>query len=260
MRHLAKKRVSIRFFGFLAAFVGVFLIAPVDGVVARSDLFVEKLTDTDITTGNVLRLVNRERVARGLSPLKLDSKLQMAAEKKLADMKRRGYFSHIDPSGNPPWRYLDEIGYSYQRAGENLAVGFRSVGQQHRVWMDSPSHRENILGSEYARTGIAVGYANVRGVSEEIVVVQFFAQKSAVGTEIFADNDPVRQDLFTPAEISLVKNGVLPSVWRWSEVLLFATILVVGAGTFAHVPVTVRKSEKSSKERLFLKKISYRFA
>ena len=123
----------------------------------------------------ILILINRERVRSGLKPLKLNALLNRAAADKLADMRRRSYFGHTDPDGELPWKWLKKNGYDYSFAGENLAIGFDSAAKQHRAWMSSPTHRENILSSEYTQTGLAIGEVSLRKNRQETAVVQFFA-------------------------------------------------------------------------------------
>jgi uncharacterized protein YkwD len=54
------------------------------------------------------------------------------------------YFSHDSPVASSPFDRLKAAGFSYLRAGENLADA-QSVSVAHRALMDSPGHRENIL-------------------------------------------------------------------------------------------------------------------
>ena len=48
--------------------------------------------------------------------------LQEAAEKKAQDMIENNYFAHTSPQGKTPWHWVEESGYDYRYAGENLAI------------------------------------------------------------------------------------------------------------------------------------------
>ncbi len=130
----------------------------------------------DITAQKILSLINKERMQRGLTPLRMNAKLRVAAENKVRDMVRRKYFSHNDPDGNAPWKWIRNAGYNYAFAGENLAIGFTDSKKQHDAWMKSALHRRNILNAQYRDTGIATTIGTIRG-TRELVVVQFFGRR-----------------------------------------------------------------------------------
>ena len=102
----------------------------------------------------VLRLVNAERARYGLSPLTYDVSLGRAADIRAVEIKK--LFSHTRPNGTSCFTVLDEIGYSYRGAGENIAYGQRSPEEVMTAWMNSEGHRANILGENYTHIGIGV--------------------------------------------------------------------------------------------------------
>lgn len=58
----------------------------------------------------------------------------------------------------PPFDRMEKAGIFYRAAGENIAVGYRNAVSAHEGWMNSPGHRENILGDyEYIGVGIVFG-------------------------------------------------------------------------------------------------------
>ncbi len=101
----------------------------------------------------MLRLVNKERVSRGLVPLKMDTTIRAVARKHSSDMFRRGYFAHTTPDGVDPFQRMKRGRVRYAEAGENLALA-RNVKIAHAGLMKSPGHRENILHRGYRRIGI----------------------------------------------------------------------------------------------------------
>lgn len=128
---------------------------------------------------------NTERVQNGaLAQLTLNPVLVHAAQIKADDMAARGYFSHNTPDGKEPWYFLDQVGYTYDAAGENLAVNFTESSDVTRAWMNSPGHRANILSGKYTEIGIATAQGQYKG-APAIFVVQFFGHPKPV--DPFAD-------------------------------------------------------------------------
>jgi uncharacterized protein YkwD len=111
----------------------------------------------------MLELVNAERVAAGLGPLRADPELVEVARLHSADMFARGYFSHITPEGRGPFDRMRAKNVRFLAAGENLALA-RSLQLAHDGLMDSPGHRANILRPAFGRLGVGVLDGGVRGL------------------------------------------------------------------------------------------------
>lgn len=111
----------------------------------------------------MLRLVNKERVAAGLRPLVPDPELTEVARGHSSDMFARGYFAHDTPEGRDPFDRIREGGVTFLTAGENLALA-RSVPIAHTGLMNSPGHRANILRPQFGRVGIGVMDGGMRGL------------------------------------------------------------------------------------------------
>ena len=101
----------------------------------------------------VLSLVNSERAKYGLEAVTYDTLLSSAANIRAVEIK--SLFSHTRPDGRSCFTALDEVGYSYRKAGENIAYGQRSAEEVMNAWMNSEGHRANILG-DYDYIGIGV--------------------------------------------------------------------------------------------------------
>lgn len=123
----------------------------------------------------IVALANADRVASGLSQLKVNSTLNAAAQAKVQDMFTKNYFSHVSPDSKTPWDFFKNVGYKYSAAGENLAIDFATAEDVNRGLMDSPTHRANILNKLYTEIGVAVGYGVFDG-RETILVAQYFAK------------------------------------------------------------------------------------
>ncbi len=92
----------------------------------------------------MLELTNEERIDNGLSALELNPKLELAAQQKAQDILSKDYFAHQSPDGFTPWYWFEKVGYDYQYAGENLAIGFLDSEEVSQAWLESPSHRANL--------------------------------------------------------------------------------------------------------------------
>lgn len=118
--------------------------------------------------------LNQDRVSYGLAPLAGNSLLAAAAAAKAQDILSRDYFAHTSPSGEKPWDFINEAGYKYGFAGENLALNYTSAFELQNDFMDSPAHRENLLSPLFSEVGIAVVEGEYQG-QHAVITVQMFA-------------------------------------------------------------------------------------
>lgn len=151
-------------------FVSVFLL----GASAGSSFFIHRtVLGASISASVLIDYTNDSRLAYNQPPLVRSEKLDHAALLKGEDMVERGYFSHESPEGITPWHWFKEVGYNFLYAGENLAVDFTESKDVEQAWLDSPTHRANLLNVKFREIGIAT----VNGVYENnptIYVVQMF--------------------------------------------------------------------------------------
>ena len=127
----------------------------------------------NISPEEVIRLTNVQRTNAGLAPLSSNSVLSQAAIAKGNDMLAKGYWAHFAPDGTSPWSFFLSFGYKYRYAGENLARDFSDASSAVNAWMDSPTHKENILNANYQEVGIGVVEGSLAGV-DTTIIVQFF--------------------------------------------------------------------------------------
>ena len=116
------------------------------------------LTDSTVSAyeKKVIELVNDVRKDYGLSPLAHNWELSRVARYKSQDMHDRRYFSHTSPTYGSPFNMMKSFGISYQSAGENIAMGYKTPEAVVDGWMNSSGHRANILNASF--TQIGVGY------------------------------------------------------------------------------------------------------
>lgn len=128
---------------------------------------------SNITPERVVELTNQKRAEQGLSPLVINGQLNEAAQRKAGDMFAFNYWSHVSPSGRSPWSFFQEVGYKYLYAGENLARDFMDSQAVVEAWMNSATHRDNVLNGNYKEIGLAVVNGTLNGVETTLVVQMF---------------------------------------------------------------------------------------
>lgn len=162
--HIPKKGLFFwRLFLCAAVFLTVFLSLP-----KRATL------EVSLSPDNLLLLLNRDRSQHHLQPLRINSRLMRAAYAKGEHMLRHSYFAHVSPEGVEPWDFIRDQNFNFAFAGENLARGYTSSYELENDFLQSSSHRENLLSPLFTETGIAVieGELDDRPV---ILTVQIFA-------------------------------------------------------------------------------------
>lgn len=177
-------------------------------------------TSSNITKEQIIELTNIERAKNSLPPLSENSNLDSAAEGKAANMFSENYWAHFAPSGKSPWDFILGSGYKFSVAGENLAKNFSSSSDVVTAWMNSPSHKENIVNSKYKDIGIAVEDGEING-QKTTLVVQMFGNTSALA---YITSKPQQQKLIAqaPSPTIVPKEEYL----KKSEVALVAPALV----------------------------------
>lgn len=107
-------------------------------------------------------LVNAEREQAGLTALDYDDVLQEACDiraKELVDS-----YSHTRPDGTYFKTALQEVGVDMDGItvwGENIAAGFSTPEDAVAAWMNSKTHRDNILKRKYERSAVGFYYTTV---------------------------------------------------------------------------------------------------
>ncbi len=102
----------------------------------------------------VLNLVNAERAKNNLFPLKLNTELSDMARLKCQEMRDLDYFSHISPVYGTPFEMLKNFSINYKAAGENIGKGQKTPEAVFAAWMNSDTHRGNILSPSFTEVGI----------------------------------------------------------------------------------------------------------
>jgi uncharacterized protein YkwD len=136
-------------------------------------LFLSAVFTNAFSDSEILSAVNATRKENNLIQLKENSQLNQAAHAKLADIQTYLYWDHNNSQTGKKWlSFVREAGYRFD-AGENLARGFNSPDKIINAWLNSPSHRKNLLSSKFNSYGLAVGQVNYASGPETVVVLEF---------------------------------------------------------------------------------------
>ena len=93
--------------------------------------------------------INVIRVQNGLNELIWNDNLEYVANVRAKELPQN--FSHTRPNGKPWYTVNSKI-----QGGENLAYGFETTEDVVDAWMNSESHRDNILYPDFKEIAIAI--------------------------------------------------------------------------------------------------------
>jgi uncharacterized protein YkwD len=160
---------------FITKALRVTLLTAVLTIVAGNTNVAEaaKVETVPFTQVEIVAETNEARAEEGLPALTINEKLTVAAQLKADDMVANKYFAHYSPAGVTPWHWFDVAGYNYIEAGENLASGFTKTDKLMNAWLNSPTHRANIMGAQFEEIGIGVAKTVTKGKTSWYVVQMF---------------------------------------------------------------------------------------
>ena len=134
---------------------------------------------------DLLALINEEREAEGLDPVKMDGDLQSAARIRSRELCKTGHWDHTRPNGDS-WSTVitEDVPVKFAAAGENLCMteyDDPSVDNAYSAdfymdrWLNSPSHYDNIIRPNFTHVGIGV-YVSERGGITKGYATTIFAE------------------------------------------------------------------------------------
>lgn len=166
--------------------------------------------DYSLIEAAVFHASNQERIKHGLKPLAYSEALTTAAQTHSKEMQRFKFFSHTNPRRSAlktPRLRINRSGGNFKGIGENIAETIiyhlfndnkafvnqagelvddnadpllvKTYGELAQIvvgqWMDSKSHKENILGNfNYLGCGVSVIYNKGKGNIPQVLVTQNF--------------------------------------------------------------------------------------
>lgn len=126
-------------------------------------------------------LTNAVREREGLDRLGFDERLARAAATRSNDMAEQNYFAHNGPDGGNVQRAARRTGWVPEGGswllGENIgwAPAARATpAELMRSWLDSPTHRANILNDGYTEMGVGAIAGVPKGDGDGATYTQVF--------------------------------------------------------------------------------------
>jgi uncharacterized protein YkwD len=143
-----------------------------NSVIATYEYSLEQVANFIHSRSNIARSQNN------LPPLLYDETLARIANERSTDMVKNNYFSHTAPDGCDLSCRFKKTAYPSLTMGENLAEfsDYTTLEESELAqnfvndWIDSATHRKNLLSKVFTREGIGVAIKNNR-----IVVTVIFA-------------------------------------------------------------------------------------
>jgi len=130
-----------------------------------------------VDASTLYSLHNSNRTANGIGGLSVNSQLATSATNKAQAMLSSNCWDHYCPPGTSPWTFILGVGYEYIYAGENLGEGFTNSNTLMNAWMNSASHRANVLNGNFTEIGIGFAHGAFQGNPNNTIVVVHFGSK-----------------------------------------------------------------------------------
>ena len=184
-----------------AAVFGMVLLILLSFTLANLQSIIWMSSDWMVSTilpAVIVDLTNKEREDLSLGDLRRNATLDMAAQLKAQHMAAGQYFAHYSPDGISPWHWFSEANYRYIHAGENLAIHFTDSDEVVDAWMNSPTHRANIVNGNYTEIGVGTARGTYEGFNT-VYVVQLFGTPAAQPAPVAVASTPAPTPTPQPA-------------------------------------------------------------
>ena len=213
----------IRLHGIIGVLVVALMAQTLYGYVQTGQLTVLGRV-AEIQTVDILKETNKEREKSGTRELNMNDELSRAAFLKAQNMFSEQYWAHVSPSGTQPWKWFGDVGYNYSYAGENLAKKYPNAAATVDAWMNSETHRANMLNGEYVDVGFAVVDGRLNGENTTIIVALYGSPVTVAAVESATS---VRASFAAP-EVSIKSTNPLSNFGSAIEALSPMTIAILG--------------------------------
>lgn len=169
---------------------------------------------SSITEQNIIKLTNEERVNLGIPALATNELLTKAAFAKGRSIIESQTFQH-DIGDRKFSNWVKDVNYKYVYVGENLALDFTTSEGTIKAWLNSPSHKKNLLNDKFKEVGIAVIEDQFQGKNTILIVQIFGTQIIAPNSQVIAQNEIEINPIKTENNLSQSKNiGLSPVMYE----------------------------------------------
>jgi uncharacterized protein YkwD len=141
----------------LLAILGASLLGPALASAATTAVASATLSAQE---ARMVSLLNADRTALGLVPVRVDDRLMAIARARSADMIAKHYFSHTQPDGKTVFTILNESHVTWFGAGEIIAWNNYpmdvTASTANRQWMNSAGHKAVVISTNYNYVGVGL--------------------------------------------------------------------------------------------------------
>lgn len=140
----------------------LFVFNPKGSLITSTRFFSAAQTELDALGDQeamTLALINGIRAAYGKSALTANDPVAVVSKSHSQAMVSGNYFSHTNLAGQGPKERLKAANIPFSNYGEVLSAGTYTPMDAITLWMNSPGHRDILLG-EYQSAGIGIATGN----------------------------------------------------------------------------------------------------
>jgi uncharacterized protein YkwD len=131
--------------------------------------------DPSAAEAEIFQLINRDRVARGISPLRRDRRLDEVARAYSREMAATGVVAHRSMRSGDAGDRIKAAGINSFGVSENICRSYSGAGA-HRELMSSPGHRGNVIDPAVNVVGIGVAAGPTSHGAQPLFVTELFIQ------------------------------------------------------------------------------------
>jgi len=118
---------------------------------------IQKKQQSSSMAAQVIQKVNEVRSKNNLTQLRYNESLANAAQKYAQEMAQNNNISHIAKNGSDFLLRNTQAGYTpFSWMAENIAAGQKTPQEVVEAWLQSPTHRENMLHPQAQETGVGL--------------------------------------------------------------------------------------------------------
>lgn len=164
---------------------------------------------TSISEEAIIQLTNEERKKLGLNDLYANPLLKKAAYLKGQSIIEAQQFQH-ELNGRKFSSWIRDAGYNYSYTGENLAINFFTNEGAIKAWMESPTHKSNIINDKFTEIGVAVLEDNFNN-EKTTLIVQIFGAPLVQLASLPTNTTPTRVEVINITSPPGMSLGVMQS-------------------------------------------------
>ncbi|NCN07512.1 CAP domain-containing protein [Candidatus Falkowbacteria bacterium] len=211
---------------------------------------VTSIDNIEANARDLINMTNEYRHSLNLGELSPNARLTQAAVNKAQDLLANQYFAHTSPEGKKFSQWIKDVNYKYFYVGENLAINFNKNEDVFQAWLNSPTHKENIIKPQYQEIGIAVLEGKYQNQQTTIVVQIFGSRVLGASEQLDLSYKPLEKSTnnYLYNENFLKKITSLKNIGKLNEFNNYFLIVIMGLYLITYTPVKKNKNQINVKQ------------